>query len=286
MMKYTRNLTKYAAGVCAFALCMTAASAQAATIIDENFQSQTAGSNPVALASSGTATPVGNVTTREDEPNGRIVQVVDSTTSPVDPFGPAGNKSLQLYSESTTATSVFFRSSSPGIASGALSMNMMVTTTPTPGDVGPWFSVILGGTASNTFLGGNGTDGLARIDFRSDSSILIRANGGNFFADQTYTANTNYLLNIEFDANTHLFSISLNGSPLTTGGGTANSWTTLSTSLTSANALQVYGAASGTSTIRTGEAFVDNILLTDVPEPASMALLAAGGLLITTRRRR
>ena len=273
----TRALTL--AVLCAVAL--TTSPLLAATIINEDFQNQTAGTNPVPLFSSGTNTPVGTVIAREDVPNGRIVNVVDSTTSPVDPFGPIGNKSLQLYSESTTGASVFFRSSSPGLTSGTLALNALVSTTPIVGSEGPWFSVILGGT-TGTSLGGNSTDGITRIDFRNTGRIAVRYNGGLSVADQVYTANTNYLIEITFDTDTDLFSVTLNDSPLTTGSGSVSSWTPLSTSLASVNAVYV----SGYDAIDPGQAFVDNIILTDIPEPAGVVLLAAGGLLMLLRQRR
>lgn len=238
-----------------------------------NFQSELAGGPP-------SAGMVGGVTPGNNGGANPGTIVVDSTTSPsVDPFGPAGNKSLMLAKMDSGGADTRARFGFDGfpaaVPSGTIEMDLYFNY-PAAGNTSLQIQ-----TNNVTTLGGSPTQFGPNMELYAHSGI-IRAYGHTnvFTMDQSATVlrNTAGHLIINFNSGTSTFTASLNGNPLTANGGTVSSFEygTNGGSITSVTLQNV--------TSSDNRAFVDNLSL--VPEPSSLALLSFAGLALRRRSTR
>lgn len=252
--------------------CAASGQARATFANGIDFQADTVGGNP------GAADYI-------EETGGSVVEVIGASSTPADPFGGAGNKSLWLQDDSATgsAQAGFRRTTTEAVGWLGLKFNVTQDATyPTPffqvrlfddgvtsldgsastAEMGPWM-------AFNASLAGD------PIDIRVADTV-----GGWLILDQTLTSNTVHTLVITFNAASDTFTALLDGSPLTDDGGTTTAFP-FRTPQSGIDAIE-FTAAHYT---RTGaQAFVDDIQL--VPEPNVTALLAVAGAVLWRRRKK
>ncbi len=201
-------------------------------LITQNFDA-------IAASDYNEASDVGGTFTEEADQ----ISVVDSVSTPVDPFGGVGNKSLRLYG----GVDGRVRYDGAGSVSGA-------------------------GRFSMDF---NVADGLFRVDLEDDTGnngvqLVADCRGGstilrydtpsiNINFDQTVSAGTDYELVVDFDTDTDTFSGTINGTPLTVGVQTVFPFIGLATEIAKLD-LQTYHDAGYAADV-----FVDNIWLGVAP---------------------
>ncbi|MCC6424146.1 MAG: PEP-CTERM sorting domain-containing protein [Phycisphaerales bacterium] len=238
------------------ALAVGASSASAA-ILSQNFEGDTPGGAP-----SGTLYTSGHI------------EVVDSSTNPVDPFAASGNHSLLVEdnSDPNSANAVF--SASGASTTGTFSFDFWSTKDGTW--TTPYFEVRIGNSTVQ-----NGSDLGVWFAFNNSGNIVNY--GGQGTLDQTLTHNASHTIVINYDTSTDKWSGTLDNVPLTAGSGSITQFD-FYTALAS---VQSFGFSAGYSTTTTVRGFVDNLLVV-VPEPTTLSLLAvsAGLGLLRPRRRR
>jgi hypothetical protein len=251
--------------------------AEASPILQDNFQGDTAGNPP-----SGPSYIVA--------PTGTDARVVDSSTTPADPFGGAGNHSLMLFDDlnATGASTVVGYNFANMTTAGRLTIDFVLEknatwnqpytqlrfmdndgdNTATVPEIGPW--ILLNGANNPT----QATS--ARVE-----ALEFNGTGTSFVATTfAITYNAPHTLVLDFDLAADNYTMTLDGNLLQTGGATPRSVFNFYTAQSEINNFEALTAA---STRIDSRVFYDNINV--VPEPASATLLALSGLAGLRRRR-
>ncbi len=242
--------------------------------------------------------------------------IVDSGSTPADPFGGTGNQSLRLHA-STAATSVFAYYDLGEIGTAGISFSMNFNLSAPSSDI----------NRAYIQLRDNDADQVFRIRVQSDGNFILDAgdNTGQLILDNTITTGTNYTLVINMNDSTDTFTGTLNGAPLTDVGGTVTSFGYADTGVDMTGGSTLVLGLLNSTTTETPEFFVDNIGVvsstpsvflygdangdgvvsaadyaavqsafgntyystsTATPEPATMSLLGLGGLLLFRNKKR
>jgi hypothetical protein len=269
-----RTNLKWSLGVSAAsllaAIALATPSASASPYISHNFDTDTSN-----VAPSGT--------TYLSAPGSTRAIVVDSsTTTPLDPFGGTGNKSLLLEdNDSGQNSAVAFQGAVAGLNSGTFSATIYAANT--TGFMTPQGTVRLGvsNAASTANIG-------PWLTFESTFAQVVTP-GGTLTLDNVLTANTAYNLTLTFDAVAHTFSGTIgpadgSSSPvaLSDDSGDTTSFAFRS-NVGPITSVFLGGGFVGRTGVRV---FFDNVQVSEVPEPASLSLLGLGGLLALRRGRR
>ena len=259
--------------VAAIAIIGFVTAVQATVYIDENFDADTTGGHPAGASSVVDDGVGGNL----------IVEIVDSISSPVDPFGGAGNKSLFMVDNAPKDTvnspaqdiaDVNFRGTVPvaGISQGTLTVDFYLTAADDYG------FVRMGKTTDDVFAA---TELGWYIRMGGDGTLQYIANAGWKTFDQAISVATAHTLEITFDTDTDTFTGKVDSAALTGDSGATTAFNYFwDNTFDGLNMLQLRVGGRGDVG---REMFFDNVKL--VPEPASMALMMIGGLLCLRRRR-
>lgn len=216
-----------------------------------DFQSDTVGAFPsaglVGVIASG-STPSGTAG----------VKIADSTTTPADPFGVPGNKSLQMMKMLGGGADARVRFGYGGsfptsLTNGTMELDLYMSLNVPAGYTNPGLAVSLGsggGQAQNFTTVG------PIIEMRGHArDIRVYESGGSRTLDQEIFPNVVNHLVIDWDAASMTFTLKLNGTTLTDNGGAVSSF-------------QFYGSPSGidsallyNSTGSDNLTFVDNVNL-------------------------
>lgn len=204
------------------------------------------------------------------------VEVVNDSSTPSDPFGGTGNKSLWMEDTNTTNSTLTFNVGGPGYAAGTISAKIYVVSDQT--NTFEYFDINGGTGNANTGAGDIGP----WIQYIPDLyGFRAYTSSGAVYFTNSVPHNTVIDLVVQFDAATDTFTGTINGSALTDGTNTTfnfyNSLSTLS-SVRIVNGQSTQDSGLSTTT------FYDDITL--VPEPSSMMLLGLGALALVGRKRR
>jgi len=255
-----------------------AAHVSAATVFD--FQAEVAGGVP-------SAGPVyvvshGNNTDGIGSESGTIIVDDVPTTLYTDPFGVAGNKSLQVAAiSSADSRARFYWNLDSGpevVVAGSASFDFYLDSS----DLSARPSIGLQ-LASGGAVNGGATDlgPIVQLDGGSGAITMYSIADGAVTADQSVSTNTVGNLAVAFDSTLGTYTVTLDGNAITAGGGTITSFSYYAGLGVTVDSLVLYNAISSES-----RAFVDNVTLGVIPEPASLGLLAAGGMMMVCRRKR
>lgn len=212
-----------------------------------NFNDSPAGQGPTGLDEEGPGRPEG------------IVQVVDATSHPADPFGGEGNRSLMIEKDSDRAASVCLRAEE-GFRKGKVSFRFCHDLT---GQYPP--------TRAFVTLQGRGEAAILLQCSAGKLSYIDGDNRAQIFGQDLSIREAN-AITVEFDLDAGTFSGSLNGMPLTIGGETK-----FPVRGTPAEINEVLLRV-GTSGGPTGRAFFDDIAFSG--EMAATAVAAPRGPLV------
>lgn len=260
-------------------LSLAAGSLAQAAYLSLDFQSDTVGSPPAGYVVHSPA--VGNAN--------NFAIVADAGSSPADPFGGAGNKSLftqdNLNTDSMFISWDYNNAAAPDIVDGTLKFKIYLSSS--GGFTSPYANVRLGQNGS-----GSGSSSAILIYFSFPSGaylnkIAIDTPSGPQILDNALNFNTDYDVAITFDSITHTLSGTLTDNsvaiptpvPLTQGSTT--SWGYSKPTL---NAIDSVAFQTGTTGGVGNRVFFDNVVLDAVPEP-SMLGFACLGLIAMARRR-
>ena len=259
--------TRIGSGVAVAACAGLMAGPVSAAYIDVDFENETVGDQPDSA--SYVSAPAGS---------GTRVVVVDDASTPANPLGSAGNKSLLLEKSVGNGTAIAgFIGAAGGLTKGTLTLDFAAHGFD-PAQQGPVYPDIQVGPSTNN---ANVTTKAIFLT-HSGASFRYQANGSVWVDfDQSLTTDVNHTLTIQFDTVTDTWSAELDGTSLTSGGGATS---TFAMNVAVDNIRSVTFAA-GYSTNENTRFFVDNIVMA-VPEPASVGLLAAGLVGFGLRRRR
>lgn len=202
------------------------------------------------------------------------VEVVDAASTPADPFGGAGNKSLWMEDTGGTNSTLTFGINSPGYTQGILSAKIYVVD-----DATNTFQYVdlNGGTgAANQ---GNGDIGPWIQYIPDDYGFRAITSAGAVYFSNSFPHNAVVDLVLHFDTATDTFTGTIDGNTLTDGTNTTFAFFNDLSELTSVRI--VHGMSVDRPTATT---FYDNVTL--VPEPSSMMLLGLGALVLVRRKRR
>lgn len=267
-MKYSTSLLT----VLTLTSTLFAAQASAQVVYENDFQSYTPGEAP-----SGT-----DVFVKYNGRDGDRVYIVDSTTTPVNPIGGTGNKSLYIYNDHTNTkvpVGQFTVADTGAIAKGTISFEIYVSST--PGDPG----------VAEVNLGQLGTldavraSSLTTIQFQNSSdpakdpgNIRIFQNstsgsGPATYLDQHVILDAVNTITLSWDIETQKVTGTVNGEAMTIGSTTEFDFTT---TLSPLGVSQVRYTATGAQDVGY---FVDNLSVTAIPEPSHL-VLALGTLLV------
>lgn len=272
-MRAKLNRNGLAAGCYALLLAAGVAipSAQGAYITDD-FQSDTAGAAP-------------SVSSSRDyiATSPSVAMVVDSTTTPADPFGGSGNHSLLLQDKNSTENpTIWWTGAAGGLQSGDLSVQFQLDPSlAAPADPYAYAVIALGHGLSSGGAGIGGDIALAVDLFTSDAvSASVRPNFGISIVN-TAALGTVHTLTLHFDLGSSTYSGKLDGVDLEkTGGGTTFPFYG---SVSNIDSVALSAGWSGTTGV---QVFFDNVNLSAVPEPATAGLMgmAMAGLLLKRRK--
>ncbi len=240
-----------------------------ASCIDEDFNSLTVGDyHP------GTDAPsdIGAYSWSSNGPN--TYSIVDGNSSPADPFGGAGNKSLRLYCDTTAgggkdATARYKNANNESVSgNGELTLK--------------WYWV--SGDSMVTLAGTTATENyVIALNLRVKYDGTIRDNIAGVNLDQTMSQNTVYTLEVSFNTDDDTWTAKLNGTLLTHNGSTyVGDLGGSSKDIESINKVMVEAYVSYSAPSTPAESFFDDILL--VPEPATIGLLTLGVIGLIKRR--
>ena len=230
-----------------------------AAVIDEDFEGLTVGSYSSAdtndsPADVGASSWAGYGQTQAD--------IVDSGSTPADPFGGAGNQSMVLV----------------GTAAGA---NPVVQYDGDAITGSARFKLDFNNSAGDIYIEIKDSVGTKAISIYAYSTGVIGMLGVSNF-EETYNMDTNYCLLIDFDVVADTYTATLNGTDLTRKIGevvhTTHSFRNATADISDVW-LENYLAGGGS------EAFFDDLSVI-IPEPVTLGLLAVGGLMALIRRRR
>jgi len=272
------NLNFLASAITVTLALALSTSSGAITLIDVDFDDDTTGGDP-------TSTFLQKGTDGSSEVH--TIEVVDSASTPADPFGGTGNKSMMV------------RADSAGTAPNHSYVTWYSDTSVTNETVTFSMSIYIDKNASGNFnqviaVGNSGGGLIASNQTALDMTIVQTGGGGRF---QVYDGNTffsggidqtpggtfgyNTVMELEAELNmvTQTFEMSINGTQLTHSGG--DKTFDFRNSIVEIDAAQVFQSAA----VNEGQVFYDNVRLT-VPEPGSFLLLTLGGLSLIARRRR
>jgi hypothetical protein len=256
--------------------CFLVLPAQGAPPLHEDFQGDTPGGNPAGAVF-------------VSEPAGTGADVVDGTTTPSDPFGPAGNQSLMIFDDATNtgSTSLVGYQFPSQTGSASLSIDFYVEKNPdwndpysgirfvhqdadpvtTVAEIGPWLLI-------------NGWNNPHHTTFAQVQVLEFNGTGTNFVGttlDVSY--NTRHTLTLDFDLATDTYTAAVDGTQLTTGTRSVFNFYTPQSEI---DDFEMYTANSARNNSRL---YYDNLNVA-VPEPASLTLLSLGGLALLGRRHR
>lgn len=219
------------------------------------------------------------------EPANTSTVVVDDTTSPANPIGPAGNKSL-VISDASAAGDAHITLATGHLTTGgdADPVNLAANAIP-QGTLTFNFNLTQSGFLWEFKEAGS----LGMYIYKESTSAPMKVyNGvtsltfdGDFSAPGFY--NTTHTMEISFDFATDTFSAKLDNAQLTSGGGTITSFGFAEPMSRGLSLLFFEGAYYGPG--ETSNAFYDNFVLAPVPEPAALSLLGLGALAMLRRRK-
>jgi hypothetical protein len=260
-----RESLKSVAVVTASVLAISSMASAAYLTVD--FESDTVGSAPASASSVGA-------------PANTEVRVIDSGSTPADPFGGAGNQSLFMRDDSESLNAeATWKGVGPGLTSGTFTIQYLLqdggNTSGGYAD-NPYMNIRLGDTAGGSTLSGIGP----WID-QNGTSLRNLADSSIF--DQVPLLNAVNTLTLAFDTATDTFTGTLNSAALTTGGSPLNTVHPFTSLLSSIDGFYAGAAWSSPYDVHF---FMDNAELDAIPEPASIGLIVGAGAMMLRRRSR
>lgn len=264
------RLPRFAIAAIPLVVLLTA-TADATLLIDENFDNDPVGGNPTVnqlLLEQGTT----------------VVNVVDASSTPADPFGGAGNRSFYLEDQDATDSAQLGWGTEPFVTQTtnlSLTFKTYVVNDATFNDT---YQIIRVG--ENNALTSTLNTLEAAVDFviqEDRFQVNQGANGGVLTLDQApgvdFTMNSVWNMKIDISPATNTYELFVNNIQLTDDGGTV-------TQFNFRNNLGVnFVSFIGLSTNDATRVFYDDVVL-EIPEPGSVTLLAGSGLALLFRRRR
>ncbi|MDP0496428.1 MAG: hypothetical protein Q7Q73_09495 [Verrucomicrobiota bacterium JB024] len=267
-MKYSTGLLT----ILTLTSTLFATQASAQLVYENNFQQYTPGDAP-----SGT-----DVFVKYNGRDGNLVYVVDSSTTPADPFGGVGNKSMYVHYDHTsskTPAGQFTVTNTGAIAKGTISFDIYIDGDPTGtglvevnlGQLGILDAVRASSLTTIQIQTGSNPDndpGKIRI-FQNSAS------GGStaYYMDQFAVLDAVNTITLSWDIDTKKVTGTINGESMTIGSTSEFDFTT---QLSPDGVSQVRYTSTGVQDV---SYFVDNISATAIPEP-SHSVLALGALLV------
>jgi hypothetical protein len=241
-------------------------SAAGATVfISEDFEGDTVGAAPA------------NATFIQLAGANSLAIVVDDGSTPANPIGPAGNKSLLLRDRiNTTDIRASFKGSLPdeGITQGKIAYQFHAVNA--AGDTIPVVSMRAG--LNDDASGGSRIDNSEAaflLSFEAASNRIVILEGGvSRILQQTWAPNVLNNVAIEFDAVAQTWGASLNGVTLTKSDSSSqfSFWSAV-------GAINQFDFVTGAGSNIQSTVFFDNLQVTGVPEP-SVASLTMAGILV------
>jgi hypothetical protein len=251
----------------ALALGVVIGSSAIASAAVWDFQSDTVGAAPT------------NGLVYSDYQLGTQVKVVDSGSTPADPFGGSGNHSLWMEDTGqSNSTLTWGVGSGNGFAQGTIKAQVYVVDD--ANNTLQYFGINGGIGSANT-----GAADLGPWLMYKEGTLQAIALSGTKTLTTPVPVNTVLNVVVNFDSATHTYTGSINGNPLTDGTTTTFDFFNTDASLTELESVRIVHATSIQDDPSSSTTFYDNVSLNAVPEPTSGALLL-GGLLMLTRRRK
>jgi MYXO-CTERM domain-containing protein len=217
-----------------------------------------------------------------DSPPTNIVTVVDGSSSPADPFGGAGNKSMLVQDDTNaTDTRVSWKGAPGGLVNGVFKTQFYLNSS--AGFTVPYVNIRLGKDG----LAAGGTSEIAAWLLLSHpvapgKFVIDNSSVPYDILDNAIAFNTIHEVEITFDSTSHTFTGKLDGNPLTANSGTKTTWDYY----TNMSMIDSVMFNAGSSSTIDNRVFIDNVSLdAPIPEP-SMLGLAGLGLAAFGRRQR
>jgi len=245
-------------------LSACASAAWAAPIYTWDFQDA---SYVPGTTAAGTGVSTGGLT------NGNVVSVVNSATTPVDPFGGAGNKSVYVHKASTSTDMPVFQLALPGystissLASGSVSFDIYVEQLTN----GRGSLEIDLGTLGAVNANSRGSS-LAAFQINTSTatvpgslSYFNNTTSGGSITTSPYVMSLNAVNNISvvWDAATKIYTISVNGTEVVSSAFTV-------ASIAGFSSIRFTKVSDGSATDL--NYFIDNVVVSAVPEPGTVSL--------------
>lgn len=244
-----------------------------APVLVEDFQNDTVGTAP------GGAWLTAYAKVRDDGDD-------RSSTVISDPgyFGDAGNHIVKMVSNDSTATNQLYFEGLPTAVTGG-SMKFKTYIESMTGSTAPILRIYVGDDDGSQALDQSET--AFRLQFTADGLVQMVTADGTLTADQGYSQNQAMDVEVFFDTlDDPGFSIVINGQTLTAAGGTVDRFGLLSdiTLVDAVHLVHIGGGSGATGVLST--LYLDDLLITPVPEPMTLGLLAALLPMAMRRRRR